>query len=104
MNKINASDFTDDYFMEFTKRGELKFFKNDKLIERYNLTFQILKSVENPNSDYDVLFDCLLDKNLNLSGRFSADSIETGGRHLPLDPHTSGSLEYSYGHYYSKVK
>jgi len=102
----NASDYPDDYFMEFDRKGEVKFYKND--VEALSYLVVIKTFTENCNNFPGYhLFGIRLnnDENMPLAGYVGFDTLLCGSRktNLPLIYHFDDDFSYDNQHKFVKV-
>ena len=104
MNIRQASEFNDAYYIEFARKGKVKFLKNDDIEEENRVVFSIFRN-ENCEFINCKRFSIYLDnkENNKLTGFINQDTMGCAGQSLPLSMRTEGDLEYTYNHYYLRA-
>ena len=102
----DASDYPDDYFIEFDRKGEVRFYKNDHVEISYRLVINNFSENCNnfPNCNFfGILYDN--DKDKSITGFVGQDSLLISSQHsnLPLIYHVDDDFSYDYQHKFVKV-
>ena len=102
--KIPSSNFEDSYTIEFDRKGKVTFYKNQEVQETNDIVFSILDSTS--SLKFPVKFSINNNKGEHvLNGNFGLDSMHCSGQPISIGQNqSSGSVEYFYDHYYSKIK
>jgi len=102
---VSASIFPDAYFMEFDRKGKVKFLKNETIEEKYRIVMSIFRDEDNCEFLNCKKFSIYLDNkdDQELTGYMNQDTIHCAGQPLPLSTYSAGSYRYSYSHYYLRA-
>ncbi|MBL4861489.1 MAG: hypothetical protein JKY09_00515 [Crocinitomicaceae bacterium] len=95
VTEIPSSNYPDEYFLEFERRGKVKYFKNNEIDEEYRIVFDRFEQGCNELTMDCFRFHILLNNNKKntLTGVANQDTIECNDTNLPVS-------EISEIHYY----
>jgi len=97
-----SSNYPDEYFLEFDRKGKVKYFRNDKKEEEYRIVFDKFNEGCTALVSKCYSFRILLNNNKKngLAGSVNQDTIRCSDTNLPLE-YQSEILYYS--HFYVRA-
>ena len=103
---IDASNYSDNFFVEFEHKGCVNFYKNEEEEMKYRTVFKIFYKSSGYFQNSYLFFIHLNNNNeKTFRGYLNEDSIafETDFGNLPLQKKFDDNYSYSYNNYYVKV-
>ena len=95
----------DDYYLEFDRKGKVKFYKNDKVEYKYRIVFNRFEENSLCTLTNCFSFEIYLnnDSDNTLGGRIGQDTLRVYKSNIPLEDQGANGSIINYTHRYVRV-